>query len=457
MEEALELTRLFREVAPDGVEWTLRHVDVRDEELSVHRGVVQPPVLRRSSGVMATVYAEDGGTGYGATSDLSREGLRRAGEAARAWARSSAGRSVRAPTPDLEVRGSYRSREALPWSNAGAGEKLERLRAADAALASHPDIVDREAGLWHTTHESTLATSAGGLVTQSIRTLLPALSATAARGSDSETRTLGGHAFARQAGLELLDEVGFDAAGARIAEEARELLDAPECPTGRMDLLLAPDQMILQIHESIGHPLELDRILGDERNYAGTSFVTKEMFGSYRYGSELLDVTFDPGVDSELASYGFDDEGGVARREHLIRGGILLRGLGGGSSQSRVGLPGVANARAESWSRPPIDRMANLNLEPGRSSFEALVGEVELGVFMETNCSWSIDDARNKFQFGCERARVIRNGRLAEVVRKPNTTAASPPPSGATSPAWVTPAPGRCWARPSAARASPTR
>jgi predicted Zn-dependent protease len=178
--------------------------------------------------------------------------------------------------------------------------------------------------------------------------------------------------------------------------------------------------MILQIHESIGHPLELDRILGDERNYAGRSFVTPDMFGTYRYGSELLNVTFDPTRPEQLASYAFDDDGQPAEREFLIRDGILLRPLGSITSQLRAGLPGVANARASSWNRAPVDRMANLNLEPGVSSLAAMTAAVERGVFMETNCSWSIDDSRNKFQFGCERGVLIEDGRLTTVVKKPN-------------------------------------
>ena len=187
-----------------------------------------------------------------------------------------------------------------------------------------------------------------------------------------------------------------------------------------MDLILAPDQMILQIHESIGHPLELDRILGDERNYAGTSFVTKDMFGSYRYGSDLLNITFDPTKKEEMASYGFDDDGTPAKKEFIIRKGLLERPLGGTISQTRANMEGVANSRANSWNRPPIDRMANLNLEPGTTSFEDMVKSVENGVYMEANCSWSIDDSRNKFQFGCEYGRVIENGELKGVVKKPN-------------------------------------
>jgi predicted Zn-dependent protease len=144
------------------------------------------------------------------------------------------------------------------------------------------------------------------------------------------------------------------------------------------------------------------------------------MFGSYRYGSPLLNVTFDPTRPEELASYGFDDEGLPARREFLIQDGILVRGLGGLTSQVRADLPGVANTRACSWNRPPIDRMANLNLEPGDSSFADMVAAVEHGVYMQSNCSWSIDDSRNKFQFGCEWGQLIEDGKLTTVVKKPN-------------------------------------
>jgi predicted Zn-dependent protease len=220
--------------------------------------------------------------------------------------------------------------------------------------------------------------------------------------------------------LEILERFAFSGSGRRVAEEALELLAAPNCPSGTMDLLLMPDQMTLQIHESIGHPLELDRILGDERNFAGTSFVTLDMLGSYRYGSELLNVTFDPTRREELASYAFDDEGTAAERTYVIRNGILERPLGGAISQARAGVAGVANARADSWNRPPIDRMANLNVEPGDATQDELIAGIDRGVMMETNCAWSIDDSRNKFQFGCERGRLITNGKLGPVVKNPN-------------------------------------
>jgi predicted Zn-dependent protease len=144
------------------------------------------------------------------------------------------------------------------------------------------------------------------------------------------------------------------------------------------------------------------------------------MFGSYRYGSDLLNISFDPTENYEFASYGWDDDGTAAERELLIARGILVRPLGGRISQHRAGMPGVANSRACAWNRPPIDRMANLNLEPGHDDLATLIGRVERGVYMETNASWSIDDSRNKFQFSCEFAREIVDGRLGRVLRNPS-------------------------------------
>jgi predicted Zn-dependent protease len=181
-----------------------------------------------------------------------------------------------------------------------------------------------------------------------------------------------------------------------------------------------PDQVMLQVHESVGHPLELDRILGDERNFAGTSFVTPDMFGSYRYGSELLNITYDPTLREEVAAYGYDDDGTPASKVFLIKDGVLVSPLGGKLSQARAGLPGTANARACAWNRPPIDRMANINVEPGQSSLDSMLASVERGVLMRTNVSWSIDDSRNKFQFGCEWGELYEDGRKKGVVKNPN-------------------------------------
>jgi predicted Zn-dependent protease len=262
-------------------------------------------------------------------------------------------------------------------------------------------------------------TSTGADIEQHFNYVVPNIQVTAHEGRATQTRSLAGqyNGYCRQGGGEILDSAGFFGGGKRVAQEALMLLAAPNCPTGTMDLLLMPDQMMLQIHESIGHPLELDRILGDERNFAGTSFVTLDMFGSYQYGSPLLNVTYDPNRPEQFASYAFDDDGTHADPAYIIKSGMLMRPLGGTISQGRAGLPGVANSRACSWNRPPIDRMANLNVEPGDMTLNQMIAGIEDGVLMQTNASWSIDDSRNKFQFGCEWGRRIERGRLTSVVK----------------------------------------
>lgn len=415
------LASRFQRVLPAGVHASLRYVSERTEVFSVEQDIVQPSSYGEDAGVMITVVDGDG-LGYAATSDLSESGLREAVRQAHTWARRTQGRGVAGGeafvTPPS--KGDYASPVTLPWSSQSPAEKIERLAAACKALKRDDRIVDWKASLVGTEGESLLLTSEGGHVHQAFQFVVPHLEASANEGPETQRRTLGGYGYGRQGGLEILDAIGFDTASVRIADEALALLSAPDCPTGTMDLLLAPDQMILQIHESIGHPLELDRILGDERNYAGTSFVTLDMFGSYQYGSKALNITFDPTRPEEFASYAFDDEGTPAERDYLIRDGILLKPLGGRSSQARAGMPGVANARACNWNRPPIDRMANLNLEAGDASMDAMVSSIENGVYMETNSAWSIDDSRNKFQFGCEIGWRIQDGERKEIVRKPN-------------------------------------
>ncbi len=269
--------------------------------------------------------------------------------------------------------------------------------------------------------ETEIVSTSGTDIGQRTHIVSVGVQAIARDGSVTQRRTLNGpRGRTLQGGRELIDLDGGIAQARAAALQAVELLDAPECPSGRADLVLAPDQMMLQIHESVGHPLELDRILGDERNYAGSTFVKPGDIGTLRYGSELMNITFDPTIPAEPASYAADDTGAPARKEYLIRDGILVRALGGLESQARSGLPGVADQRAQDWYRPAIDRMANLNLEPGTDSFDSIVASIENGVYMEANRSWSIDDYRNKFQFGCEYARLIENGRLGAVVRNPN-------------------------------------
>ena len=415
------LKQRLRDAAPAAEFWSFRSVSESTERVHVRQDILQPVRASLDKGVMATVI-HDGGMGYAATSDTSPSGLRAVGERALEWAARSRergvldGKELHPPAP----KGEHRSGVERAWVSASLRDKVELMRSECARLKVDERIVDWAASLWSTSLEQVYVCSGGGDLVQEFEYLVPGISVTANKGSETVSRNFGGFDLGRQGGLEVLDEIRFSEQSAEICREVLELLEAPDCPSGRMEVLLDATQMYLQIHESIGHPLELDRILGDERNYAGTSFVTLDMFGSYRYGSDLLNITFDPGLRGEFAGYAFDDEGLAAKREYIIQAGILQRPLGGQSSQLRAGMPGVANSRACSWNRAPIDRMANLNLEPGASSFEEMVASIEDGVYMKRNNSWSIDDSRNKFQFGCEYGRRIRDGELAEVVKKPN-------------------------------------
>jgi predicted Zn-dependent protease len=411
----------FKAVVPRVDFWSLRLVHDETETLQVRDDVVQPPSLVQSRGVHIS-FMDRGGMAYAATSALNREGLHAACEEAFNWLEFSRRHALidagRMPRP--ERSGSYATPVQTPWEAWSLEDKLERLQAISRQLNIDDIIVDRQAHLSCRRSEVMLVTSDGVSIDQQFHYIIPGYAAVANRGAQTQMRSGGGWGSARQGGLEQLAAFDFPDSARQVAEQAIALVDAPECPNTRADVLLMPSQMMLQIHESIGHPLELDRILGDERNYAGTSFVSLDMFGSYRYGSELLNVTFDPGIAQEMASYAFDDEGTPAERSYLIRDGILERPLGGAVSQVRAEMAGVANARACDWNRPVIDRMANLNLEPDTRSLDELIGSIEYGVLMETNRSWSIDDSRNKFQFGCELGRLIENGELKGLLRNPN-------------------------------------
>ncbi len=426
--DAETIAQRFRRLAPAGLDHcALRVVEEHSDITSVRQDIPEPAERSVDRGAMVTVISGDG-LGYAATSDLSDAGLGDALDRAREWAELARGRSVFDGRPPRlpKATGRYASPTAKPltWRTA---ERLDVLMRESTACKIDDRIVDWAASLWTLRTRQLSVSADGGETLQEYDFTIPSLHVVAHAGGLTQTRSWGGryNGFCQQGGLEVIERAGFIGSGRPTAEDALQLLAAPNCPSGKFDVLLMPDQMMLQIHESIGHPLELDRILGDERNYAGTSFVTLDMFGAYHYGSKLLNVTFDPTRSEEFASFGFDDEGSRATREHLIRDGLLLRPLGGTISAQRAAhirddLGSVATARSCGWNRPPIDRMSNLNVEAGSSSLADMIAAIDDGILMKTNASWSIDDSRNKFQFGCEWGQRIRSGKLAEVVRNPN-------------------------------------
>jgi predicted Zn-dependent protease len=412
-----------------GARLSVRWQRSQGEAFGLSTKLQEPLALWQDQGLMLTAYVA-GGVGYCATAELSAEAieaaLRLAISRARLVASSGLLGEAQLPLPEAELSESSKFLDQVQPMLPRAALINLLIQESEAAHA-HASVVASEfkISLQQSHHRHWL----DGVLINEFETQFvePHAQVTVAIGGDAQTRTLAGryNGYCQQGGFEVIERSGLLGCGERLALQATQLAAAENCPSGKFDLLLMPDQMMLQIHESIGHPLELDRILGDERNFAGTSFVGPEMFGHYQYGSPLLNVSFDPDTyPHQLASYAKDDEGFASNKTLLIEKGILKRPLGSALSVARaqahgVMLEGVSNARAIGWHRPTIDRMANLNVEPGDSTLEEMIADVEFGVMMRTNVSWSIDDSRNKFQFGCEWGQVIRQGQLAEVVKNP--------------------------------------
>jgi TldD protein len=229
-----------------------------------------------------------------------------------------------------------------------------------------------------------------------------------------------------QGGWEIVERLELEREAPRLAEQAAALLTADVCPAKVTTLVIDADQAALQVHESVGHPTELDRVYGTEAAYAGTSFLKPTDLGSLRYGSEHMNITADPTTPGGLGTFGFDDEGVPARREPIVDHGLLAGFLTSRETAARIGNGVGGSMRAEGWNRMPLVRMTNVHLEPGEGSLDDLLADVDDGIYMETNKSWSIDDKRLNFQFGTQIAWEIKNGRLGRMLRDATYTGITP-------------------------------
>ncbi len=297
--------------------------------------------------------------------------------------------------------------------------KVADLLAADRALNRVKGIAFTESLYAAQREWKTFAASDGSYTEQVITHVGSGLEANAIEGDEHQRRSFpdNGGAWA-SAGYEFIRGLALEANAERIASEAVELLSAPLLPAGSRTILLHPSQLYLQVHESCGHPTELDRALGTEASYAGTSFLTPDMLGSFRYGSELCDIVADATVDGGLGTFGWDDEGVVAQQVPLIKEGIFVGYLSSRETAPRIGRQSGGTMRADGWNRIPLIRMTNVNLlpKPGMS-FADIVADTDDGLLFETNRSWSIDDRRLNFQFATEICREIKGGKLGRLYR----------------------------------------
>lgn len=407
----------------------VRVVHHRVQEVEVRDGKVAALADQTSRGFGVRVLV-DGAWGFAASSsDDSQEPARVAAHAV-AIARASA--LVHQRPVDLGPPAALRARYRTPVQQDPFAVPLEakiallldadaRMRAVKGVAATHGSL-----GCEHTS--KLFANTEGAWIEQELTETGGGIVATAVSDADAQTRSypnsFGRHQATR--GWELIEAIDLPANAQRIAEEAVALLTAPVCPTRVTTLVLDPTQVALQVHESIGHAIELDRVFGMEASFAGTSFLDPGMRGTFRYGSDLVNVSADATLTGGLGSFGFDDEGVPAQRTPVIEKGIFKGFLMSRETASQLGIASNGTMRADGWQRIPLIRMTNINLEPGTWRFEDLIADTDDGVYMQTNRSWSIDDRRLNFQFGTELAWEIKGGRLTRMLRNPTYTGLTP-------------------------------
>jgi TldD protein len=303
-------------------------------------------------------------------------------------------------------------------------EKVALLMEASRRMQEAPGLSFAEAMLDFYRKRSAFVSSEGAAIEQTITHSGGGIEATAIGDGELQRRSypnsFRGHIAA--AGYEHVRTLGLVEEAERVATEAVELLTAKDCPAEETTLILDSQQMVLQVHESVGHPIELDRVLRMEEAFAGTSFLDPADRGLLRYGSDPVNITADATLAGGLGTFGFDDEGVPAQRVQIVEAGLFRDFMSSRETAAVLGERSNGTMRADGWQNLPLIRMTNVSLEPGEGTLAELIGDTKDGVFMSTNTSWSIDDRRVNFQFGCEISWRIKDGELTEMYRNPNYT-----------------------------------
>ena len=408
-----------------------RHVHTRTESIDTRNGGVDRVGHGEAEGIGIRVRI-GGAWGFAATRGTDQaaaeQALRRAVTIARA--QPAAPPTDLAPVPP--ARGEHRAPEAGtdPFT-VSLEEKLDILMAADAAIAVEPAVRVRTGHFHAQVERRTFASTEGASCEQTFTECGGGISATAVEGDEAQIRSYpsahGGDVA--QAGWEHFVALELPERAAAIADEAAALLKAPACPArDGATLILDSEQLALQLHESVGHAVELDRVLGGEASYAGTSWVTPADLNELRYGSELMTVTADATVPGGLGSYAWDDEGAPAAATPIVAQGVLRGFLTSRETAALIGLDrSGACMRASGFDRQPIVRMTNVSIAPGQAGTLAdLIADTDDGILMETNRSWSIDQRRWQFQFATELAWEIKGGERRRMLRNPSYAGITP-------------------------------
>ncbi len=407
-----------------------RAVELATESISVRAATVESLDRSESLGFGVRVLA-NGAWGYAASARLDAKEAIRVARTAVEVARASA--LVHSTPVHLVDEPAHVASWSTPVATdpfaVALEDKVGLLVMATQEMGKAAGIRVARATMDAYRQRSWFVSSEGAAIDQTIVNTGAGIEATAVADGDVQQRScpasFRGHLEA--GGYEIVERMDLPANGQRVAEEAVALLSAPECPSGTTTLVLDGHQVMLQVHESVGHPTELDRVLGMEAAFAGTSFVGIPDLGRLSYGSEVVNITSDATAPGGVGTYGYDDEGVEGQRVDLVRNGVLV---GFQTSRETAALVGQDRSngtmRAEGWENFPLIRMPNINLLPGEGSLEDLLADVDDGVYMATNKSWSIDDKRKNFQFGCEIAWEIKDGRLGRMLKNPRYTGITP-------------------------------
>lgn len=406
----------------------IRINDIAAESFLTENGKVQDLAVRRTRGYGIRVYW-DGSLGFAGSQDFGE--MEKTALLALSVAKASrlAQKEPVRLAPKKAVVADYRTPLQIDPFTVSKEEKLALLFAAEAEMRqAAPSLFQTKGSLNFRREEKTYADSEGSHITQTLYESGGGIEAIAADEQDLQKRSwpasFGGN-FAT-AGWEFISELGLVENAARTAQEAVALLQAEECPSGVYDLIIDSSQLVLQIHESVGHPIELDRVFGYEAGYAGTSFLSPEMLG-FDYGSEHISIVADATVPGGLGTFGYDDDGVLAQKVPIITRGKFTGFISSRDTAAKLNQLSSGAARADGWNRIPIVRMTNINLLPGDCELEELIGGVAYGFYLETNKSWSIDDKRLNFQFACELAREIKNGKFTgKIFKNPIYTGITP-------------------------------
>ena len=407
------------------------YADVRivhrvDESISVKSGRVEGVASGESEGFGVRVLV-DGAWGFASSHRLEAAEVDRVAAEAVRIARASATALRNRVRLDERpaVHGTFETPVVEDPFKVPLETKIGDLLAADEAASAVAGIAFTESMYAAQRDHTIFASTEGSQTEQTVTHVGSGLETNAIADDEHQRRSYpdagggwqsGGYEYVRS--LRLVDHA------AELSEEAVALLSAPQCPSGRMTIILDPSQLYLQVHESCGHPTELDRVFGTEASYAGTSFLTTDKLDSgFRYGSDLIDITADATAPGGLGTFGWDDEGVPAQAVPLIKEGILVGYLSSRETAPRIGRQSGGAMRADGWNRTPLIRMTNINLlpKPGMS-LDEIVADTDDGLYLSSNRSWSIDDRRLNFQFATEVAYEIKGGRKGRLFKNPTYT-----------------------------------